>query len=136
MCGGLERQSGIRFALLARHHKLISCPTLAPTKLVCVCIVQVLFPSRRIGIAPPPVSFFLYRTDVIPVKEHGHSPPPPSNRGPGCDWDYKLSLYVAGHSEEYITLLRLMVVASSRLLLVPEGVGLMPVISMCNPFST
>ena len=78
VCGGLKRQSETRFALLARHHKLISCPTMAPTELVYVCTVQVLFQSRRIGIAPPPISFYLYCTDVITVEERGHSPPPPS----------------------------------------------------------
>ena len=46
-----------------------------------------------------------------------------------------LSLHAAGHPEEYITLLRLMVVAFSRLLLVSEGVGLMPVLSMLRPLS-
>ena len=77
VCGGLKRQSETRFALLARHHKLISCPTLAPTELVYVCTVQVLFQSRRMGIAPPPISFYLYCTDVITVEKRGHSPPPP-----------------------------------------------------------
>ena len=136
VCGGLNRQSGIRFALLARHHKLMSCPTLAPTELVYVCTVQV-FPSSRMGIAPPPHFIFLYCTDVIPVEERGLSPPPPPPRRSGLRLGLQaLSLHVAGHPKEYITLLRLMVVASSGLLLVPEGIGLMPAISMLYPFST
>ena len=47
-----------------------------------------------------------------------------------------ISMHVAGHPEESITLLRLMVVASSQLLLIIEGVDLMPVLSMLSPFST
>ena len=58
VCGWLERQSGTRFALPARYRKSMSCPTLAPTELVYVCTVKVLFPSRRAGIAPPPHFFF------------------------------------------------------------------------------
>ena len=45
-------------------------------------------------------------------------------------------MHVAGHPEKSITFLRLMVVASSRLLLVSEEVSLMPVISMLISFST
>ena len=45
-----------------------------------------------------------------------------------------LSLHVAGHPEESITLPRLMVVTSSRLFLVSVGIGLMFVISMLSPF--
>ena len=47
-----------------------------------------------------------------------------------------LFLHVADHPEESIALLRLMGVASSRLLLVSEGVGLVPVLSMLGPLST
>ena len=47
-----------------------------------------------------------------------------------------LSLHVAGHPEESITFLRLMVVASSGLFLVSVGVGLMLVLSMLSPLST
>ena len=67
---------------------------------------------------------------VIPVNESGHSPPLPSFfvGDPGCDWDCVLSLHVIGHPEESITLLHLMVVASSRLLLVLVVVGLMLVL--------
>ena len=90
VCGGLERQPGIRFALLARHHKLISCPTLAPTELVYVCTVQV-FPSSRMGIAPPPFSFFCIAQILFPLRSAVITPLPPIG-GPGCDWDYKLSL--------------------------------------------
>ena len=43
-------------------------------------------------------------------------------------------MHAAGHPEESVSLLRLMVVASSRLLLVLEVVGLMPVISRLDPF--
>ena len=118
MCGGLKRQSGIRLALPACHHESMSCPTLAPTELVYACSVQVLFPSRRAGIAPSPlISFFCIG-------------------GPACSWDCVLLMHVAGHPEESNTLLRLMVVASSRLLLVLEGVGLMPVLSMFSFLST
>ena len=39
------------------------------------CTVQVLFSSRRVGIASPPIS--LYCTSVILVEERGHSPPRP-----------------------------------------------------------
>ena len=100
VCGGLERQSETRFALPARHHKSMSCPTLAPTELVDVCIVQALFPSKILVIAPPPRPFL---------------------EGPGCAWDCVLYLHVAGHPVESITLLRLIVVPSSRLLLVSKG---------------
>ena len=55
--------------------------------------------------------------------------------GPGYDWDCVISLHVAGHPEESSTLLHLMLVASSRLLLVSEGVGLMSVLSMLSPLS-
>ena len=66
-----------------------------------------------------------------------HSPPSPFFvGGPGCDWDCVLSLHVAGHPEEFITLLRLMVVASSRLFLVSVEVSLMSVLSMLSPLST
>ena len=106
VCGGLERQSGTRFALPSRHHKSMSCPTLAPTKLVYVCTEQALFLSRRVGIAHSSPPTFIYLFIFI--------------GGPGCDWDCVLSMHVAGHPEEYITLLRLMVVASSRLLIVTE----------------
>ena len=54
--------SGTRFALPACHHKSMSCPTLAPTELVYVCTVQVLFPSRRVGIVPAPPPFFFHWT--------------------------------------------------------------------------
>ena len=81
------------------------------------------------GIAPP---ISLYCTGVYSVEERGHSPPPPIV----FDWNCVLSLLVAGHPEESIAFLRLMVVASIRLLLVPEGVGIMPVISMLSPRST
>ena len=47
MCGGLERQSGAGL----RYPFTI---TLAPTGLVNVCPVKVLFSSRSTGIAPPP----------------------------------------------------------------------------------
>ena len=46
-----------------------------------------------------------------------------------------LILHVVGHPEESISLVRLMVVVSSRLLLVPEGVGLMLMLSMLSPLS-
>ena len=81
-----------------------------PPPLPSPCTVPVLFLSRNAGIAPPPPHFL--------------------------DWNCVLSLHVAGHLEESITLLRLMMVVSSRLLLVLEGVGLMPVISMLDPLST
>ena len=85
----------------------------------------------------PPIS--LYCTDVIPVEERGIVPPrsvgiapPPSFfvGGPGCDWGCVLSLHVAGHPEESITFLRLVVVASSRLPLVLVGVSLISVLSI------
>ena len=80
--------------------------------------VQVLFPSRSVGIAPPPLPLFFFVG------------------GSGCDWGCVLSLHVASHPEEPFTFLRLMVVATSILLLVSEGVGLMPVLSMLSPLST
>ena len=117
MYGGLERQSRTRFALPVRHHEPMSYPTLSSTELVYVCTVQVLFPSKRVGIAPPPHLFFCIG-------------------GPACDWDCVLSMHVAGHPEESITLLRLIVMASSRLLLNLERAGLMPMLSMLSPLST
>ena len=80
------------------------------------CTVQMLFPSRSAGISPPP-------------------PHPFFVGGPGFDWGCVLFLHVAGHPEKSITLLRLMVVASSRLFLIPVGVGLMSVLSMLSPLS-
>ena len=119
VCGFLERHSGTRFALPARHHRSMSCPTLAPTELVYVCTVQVLFPLRGVGIAPPPISFFCFCTVQVlfPTRSTGKAPPPPIE-GLGGNWDCELSLHVAGHPEESMTLLRLMGVASSRLLLI------------------
>ena len=124
------------------------------------CTVQVLFPSRSAGIPPPPISLYctgvisveerghspplpiisLYCTGVIPVEERGHSPPPVPPLfcwGPGLRfWDCVLSLHVAGHADESVTFLRLMVVASSRLPRVSEGVGLMSGLSMLSHLST
>ena len=71
------------------------------------------------------VSVCLYCTGVILVEACGHSSPPPFFAGgPGCDWDCVLSLHMVGYPEEYITFLRLVVVASTRLPLVSVGVGL------------
>ena len=72
-CGGLERQSRARFALSARHHKSMSCPTLAPTELMRVCTVRVLFPSRRMSINPHPFSFVQV---LFPSRSVGIAPPP------------------------------------------------------------
>ena len=93
----------------------MSCATLAPTVLVYVRTVQVIISSRRVGIASP-APFFI--------------------GSPGCDWTCVLSLHVAGHPEESIILLRLIVVASYRLGLVSVGVGLMSVLSMLSPLPT
>ena len=85
------------------------------------------------GILPPPP--FPY-TDVTPVEENGHCPSHPQFifvRGPGCGWNCVLSLHVVGHPEESITFLRLMVAVSSKLFLVSEGIGLIPVISVHSP---
>ena len=117
---------------LAKVGTYFSCPsgcrgpTLAPTKLVYVCTLQVLFPSKREGIAHP-----LYLPEA-----RGYSTPPPliCLGGPTWEWDCVLSMHAAGHPEESTALLRLMVVASSQLLLVLEGVGLMPVLSRLDPF--
>ena len=87
-------------------------PTLAPAELVYICTVQVLLLSRRAGIAPPSICL----------------------GDPACDRDFVLSMHAAGHPEKSITLLRLTVVASSRLLLVLEGVDLIPVLSRLDPF--
>ena len=73
--------------------------------------------SHRVGVC-------LYCIGFIPVEARGYSTPSPiSLGGPACNRDCVLSMHAAGHPEEYITLLRLMVVAFSRLLLVLEGVG-------------
>ena len=87
------------------------------------------------GIALPPIS--LYCAGVIPVEDRGHNPLPPPFfvGGPGYGWDCVLSLHVADHHERSITFLRLMV-ASSRLRLVPVEVSLMSVLSMLSPLST
>ena len=130
VCNGLGRQSRTRFALPARHDKSISCRTLALTEFVCVCTVRVLFPSRRVGIAPPPHFLVLYRC-YSARRSAGIAPTPPPIF---FDWDCVLSLHVAAQPEESITL-RLMMVAPSRLLLVPEG-SLIPVLSMLGPLST
>ena len=71
VCGGLGRQSGTMFELLARHHKLMSCPLLSPTELVYFCTVQVLFPSKRVGIAPPPP--ILFRLGLCALSSRGRS---------------------------------------------------------------
>ena len=80
----------------------------------------------------------LYCTGIILVEERGHSPPPTPIfvGGPGCVWDCVLSLHVVGYPEESIIILRLVVVASSRLTLFSVGVGLMSVLSMLSPLST
>ena len=111
----------------------MSCSTLAPTGLVYVCTIQVLLSSRHVSIAPP-TPFPRTVQVLFPSRSAGIAPPPPIFvGGPGYDWDCVLSLHVAGHPGESITLLRLMVVASSRLLLVPVGVGLMPVLIDAEP---
>ena len=51
------RDNGDQVALPACHHKSMSCSTLAPTGLVYICTLQVLFSLRRLGIAPPPPPF-------------------------------------------------------------------------------
>ena len=90
------------------------------------------------------VGVYLYCTGVIPVEARGHTPHAlpilSSSFFIGCSafhWNCVLSMHVAGHPEESITLLRLMVLASFRLLLVLEGVfSLMSVLSMLRPLPT
>ena len=74
--------------------------------------------SHRVGIC-------LYGTGVVPIEARGYSTPPICLGNPACYWDCVLSMHAAGHPEESTTLPRLMVVASYRLLLVLEEVGLM-----------
>ena len=105
VCGGLESQSGtgLRYLLTI---------TLAPTGLVNVCPVQVLFSSRGTGIAPLPLSNFSW--------------------GPGnLSLSYVLCTWPA--IPRNLSLLYLLVVASSSSPLFSVTVGPMSFLSMLSP---
>ena len=76
----------------------MSCSTLAPTGLVYVCTVQVLFLSRRVSIAPhPPFPCTVQMLLSSRSARIAPLPPPPFlGGGSGCNWDCVLSLHVAG----------------------------------------
>ena len=127
-----NREPGLRY-LLAITNRRRALPWLPQSGCMFVLCTGVI-PVEACGYNSPLLHFLC--TSVTPVEECGHcSPHPPLIfvRGPGCSWNCVLSLHVVGHPEESITFLRLMVAVSSRLFLVPEGVGLMPVISVLSP---
>ena len=98
-----------------RRNRGPGCATCSPSQIDVVLYSG----SHRVGV-------YLYCTGAIPVEERGHSPPLFFIGGSGCDWDCVLSLPVAGHPEESITLLRLMVVASVYFCVIRRNVNSEP----------